>query len=168
MRKPPVRRLAIPGIVLTAGCVAIRFTSPPLSDSGIIVMPFAERPVPVEAHCGFPSPAQDFAEKQGLSLDRLVIKHPAATFFMRSSGNSMSSAGIGDGDLLVVDRSLTPCADDIVVAVVDGGFTCKRVVKTSTGFALASEGQGPTMAIDPDQGVEIWGVVSWIVKEVRR
>ena len=86
---------------------------------------------------------------------------------MRVVGGSMGGAGIGDGDLLVVDRSLTPRDGDIVVAVIGDGLACKRVSKAGVGWELGSDGEGPTIAIDPDQGVEIWGVVTWSFREHR-
>ncbi len=76
--------------------------------------------------CGFPSPAQDYVEDR-LDINQLVIKHPNATYFIRVSGDSMIDAGIGDGDLLVVDRALTAQHGDIVVAAVDGEFTVKEL-----------------------------------------
>ncbi len=74
--------------------------------------------------CGFPSPAQDYVE-ESLDLNRLVVKHPSATYFVRVSGDSMIGAGIGDGDLLVVDRSLKADHGDIVVAAVAGSLRLK-------------------------------------------
>ncbi len=131
-------------------------------------MPFHTAPTKLEqAACGFPSPAADHTEG-ALDLVRLVVRKPAATFYMRVVGASMAGAGIGDGDLLVVDRSLTPRDGDVVVAVVGDGLACKRVAKVADGWELVSEGDGPTIAIDPDQGVEIWGVVTWSFREHRR
>ena len=130
-------------------------------------MPFHNAPTSLEqAACGFPSPAADHTEGS-LDLVRLVVRKPAATFYMRVVGGSMTGAGIGDGDLLVVDRSLTPRDRDVVVAVIGDGLVCKRITKALAGWELASEGDGPTIAIDPDQGVEIWGVVTWSFKEHR-
>ena len=120
-----------------------------------------------QATGGFPSPAADHTEGT-LDLVRLAVRKPAATFYMRVVGASMAGAGIGDGDLLVVDRSLTPRDGDVVVAVIGDGLACKRAVKAGAGWELASEGDGPTIAIDPDLGVEIWGVVTWSFKEHRR
>ena len=113
---------------------------------------------------GFPSPAADHTDGN-LDLTRLVVKRPAATFYMRVLGCSMADAGIADGDLVVVDRSIEPRDDDVVVAVVDGGFACKRVRKIPGGWELCSQGDGPTIPIDPDRGVEIWGVVSWTFRQ---
>jgi DNA polymerase V len=114
-------------------------------------MSFTTSPPAQQVEAGFPSPAADHTEGN-LDLVRLVVRHPAATFFMRVSGSSMTGAGIGDGDLLVVDRSLTPHEDDIVVAVIDGGFTCKRVQKAGKGWVLASESDMLMTAIDRVNG----------------
>ena len=76
--------------------------------------------------CGFPSPAQDYVE-DSLDLNKLVIKHPSATYFVRVSGDSMIGAGISHGDLLVVDRSLNAVHGDIVIAAVAGEFTVKEL-----------------------------------------
>src|SRR5574344_204286 len=81
---------------------------------------------------GFPSPAEQYLEPP-LDLNALLVKRPAATYFVRVEGDSMTGAGIGDGDLLVVDRSLTPASGDVVIAAVDGEFTVKRFVKEKDG-----------------------------------
>jgi len=73
---------------------------------------------------GFPSPADDYMDKR-LDLNEHLIKHPSATFYCKVSGHSMKGVGIFDGDLLVVDRSLPPRQDDVVLAVIDGEMTCK-------------------------------------------
>ncbi|MEI8395984.1 MAG: translesion error-prone DNA polymerase V autoproteolytic subunit [Rhodospirillaceae bacterium] len=127
-------------------------------------MLFTMPPSVQQVEAGFPSPAADHTEGN-LDLVRLVVRRPAATFFMRVAGSSMTGAGIGDGDLLVVDRSVSPRENDVVVAIVDGGFTCKRVRRNGQFWVLASDGQGPIIPIDPDAGVEIWGVVAWSFRE---
>ena len=75
---------------------------------------------------GFPSPAEQYLEPP-LDLNAFLVKRPAATFFVRVQGESMIGAGIHDGDLLVVDRSLRPASGDIVIAAVDGDFTVKTL-----------------------------------------
>ena len=75
---------------------------------------------------GFPSPAEQYLEPP-LDLNELLVKRPAATFFVKVAGDSMTGAGIYDGDLLVVDRSLVPANGDIIVAAVDGEFTVKTL-----------------------------------------
>ena len=81
---------------------------------------------------GFPSPAEQYMEPP-LDLNELLVKRPAATYFVRVSGDSMSGAGINDGDVLVVDRSLRPADGDIIIACVDGDFTVKRYAVRGTG-----------------------------------
>ncbi|MDB5932271.1 MAG: lexA1 [Polaromonas sp.] len=88
--------------------------------SGPLSLPIVEGTV----WAGFPSPAADFAVKRH-DLNDLLITHPAATFFWRVRGTSMIEAGIDDGDMLVVNRALTPRPGDVVVAEVDGEFTVK-------------------------------------------
>ena len=81
---------------------------------------------------GFPSPAEQYMEPP-LDLNELLVKRPAATYFVRVSGDSMIGAGINDGDILVVDRSLRPADGDIIIACVDGDFTVKRLREERTG-----------------------------------
>ncbi len=80
----------------------------------------------VNVQAGFPSPAEDYLDKT-LDLNTLMIAHPAATFFVRVTGDSMRNAGIFSGDILVVDRSLEASDNKIVIAVVGGEFTVKRL-----------------------------------------
>ncbi len=92
---------------------------------------------------GFPSPAEQYVEPP-LDLNELLVKRPAATYFVRVAGDSMVGAGIQDGDLLVVDRSLRPADGDIIVASVDGEFTVKtlRVVDGEGGTGNGERGTG--------------------------
>jgi len=86
-----------------------------------------ERPlfmIPVEA--GFPSPAEDYIEGE-LDLNKHLIKHPAATFFVRVAGDSMVDAGVHPGDILIVDRAIEPADKKVVIAVVNGDLTVKRI-----------------------------------------
>ncbi|WP_315533879.1 translesion error-prone DNA polymerase V autoproteolytic subunit [Delftia acidovorans] len=120
---------------------------------------------PVRA--GFPSPAEDFACAR-LDLAKLIVKHPQCTFLLRVRGDSMTGAGIFDGDLLVVDKFLRPQHGDIVVAEVDGDFTCKRLWSRYDQIMLRPE--NPTYPdIRPKEGqqLEIWGVVVCSVKSFR-
>ena len=86
---------------------------------------------------GFPSPAEQYLEPP-LDLNELLVRRPAATYFVKVEGDSMTGAGINQGDLLVVDRSLTPADGDIVIAAVDGEFTVKRY---RTGFKTGADGR---------------------------
>ena len=87
---------------------------------------------------GFPSPADDFKENR-ISLDRELVKNKEATFYARVSGDSMIEAGLDDGDLLVIDRSLNPENGKIAVCFIDGDFTVKRIVKEKGKLYLKAE-----------------------------
>ena len=92
---------------------------------------------------GFPSPAEQYQETP-LDLNELLVKRPAATFFVKVQGDSMIGDGIRDGDLLVVDRSLRPASGDVIIACVDGDFTVKtlRLGKRDEGSGKGEEGRG--------------------------
>ena len=112
---------------------------------------------------GFPSPADDYLEGK-LDLNRHLIKHPAATFFVRVTGDSMIGAGIHSGDLLVVDRSLEPADKNVVVAVLDGELTVKRLFKQHGVLRLLPENLNyQPIEITPQQTIEIWGVVTNVI-----
>ena len=116
---------------------------------------------------GFPSPAEDYLENS-LNLHDLVVQHPAATFYVRVSGDSMREAGIHSGDLLVVDRSLEPGDGKIVVAVINGEFTVKRLKMGPRGILLAAENASyPDLSISPDSDFQIWGVVTYVIHRAR-
>ena len=112
---------------------------------------------------GFPSPADDYLEGK-LDLNRHLIKHPAATFFVRVTGDSMIGAGIHSGDLLVVDRSLEPADKHVVVAVLDGELTVKRLFKQNQVLRLLPENLNyQPIEITQQQTIEIWGVVTSVI-----
>jgi DNA polymerase V len=116
---------------------------------------------------GFPSPAQDYIENS-LSLDDLCIKTPAATYFVRASGHSMEKAGIHDGDILVVDRSLAVSNRKIVIANVDGEFLCKRLdLSDPKKPILRAESDGHSdIILSNESELEIFGVVTTVVHSV--
>lgn len=112
---------------------------------------------------GFPSPADDYVEGR-LDLNEHLIRHPAATFFVRASGDSMLGAGIHPGDLLVVDRSLEPAHGRVVIAVVDNELTVKRLeVRDGRVRLLAQNDRYPPIAFDEGTDLQIWGVVTSVV-----
>lgn len=116
---------------------------------------------------GFPSPAEDHAAKR-VDLNDVLIKHPQATFLMRVSGASMREAGIDDGDVVLVDRAIKPAHGHVVVAVVDGDFTVKRLWKRGSNIKLKAENPTYPDIIPKDgQTVEIWGVVTNAIKSMR-
>jgi DNA polymerase V len=112
---------------------------------------------------GFPSPADDYIEGR-LDLNRHLIKHPAATFFVRVSGDSMIDAGIHHGDLLVVDRSLDAVDGNVIVAALDGELTVKRLFKQGEILRLlpANNDYQP-IEILSQQTFEIFGVVTNVI-----
>ncbi len=100
-----------------------------------------------------------------LSLDDLLIHHRAATFFVRAKGNSMVGAGIFNNDLLIVDKSLSPASGDIVITVVDGELTVKRLILRGDQVILKPENpQFQEIAFKDEQELLIWGVVTSTVK----
>jgi len=112
---------------------------------------------------GFPSPADDHLDGK-LDLNEHLVRRPAATFFVRATGESMKDAGIFDGDLLVVDRSLRPQANDIVIAVVHSELTVKRIKKPQGAWTLTAENPDyPDILLD-DAGCEVWGVVTHSIR----
>ena len=115
---------------------------------------------------GFPSPADDHLEAP-LDLNEHLVKHPAATFVVRVDGDSMTGAGISDGDILVVDRSEEPVPGKIVVAVLDGELTVKRLVRKDGQIFLAPENpRYRPIAVAAEQDLHVWGVVSGVVRRL--
>ena len=116
---------------------------------------------------GFPSPAEDYVECS-LDLNEHLIEHREATFFVRVKGQSMTGAGISDGDLLVVDRSLEAGDGDIVVAVVDGELTIKRLSRRGNHVRLLAEHPGfAPIEFKDGQELTVWGVVTSIIRRLR-
>ena len=115
---------------------------------------------------GFPSPADDFKEIR-ISLDRELIKNREATFYARVSGDSMIGAGLEDGDLLVIDRSLNPENGKIAVCLIDGEFTVKRIKKIKKNFYLMPENKkyNPIEIKEGDELI-VWGIVEYVIKKV--
>ncbi len=115
---------------------------------------------------GFPSPAQgEYADT--IDLNRALITNPSATFCARVIGNSMVDAGINEGDLLIIDRSLTPHDGSIAVCFIDGDFTVKRLSVRDEGiFLTPANADFPEMAVPEDSNFQVWGVVSHIIKRV--
>ncbi len=116
---------------------------------------------PVSA--GFPSPADDYIEDK-LDLNKYLVKHPAATFFVKVNGDSMIGAGIHHGDILIVDRSLDPVDKKVVIAVVDGELTVKRIRTGNGRIALVPENDAyQVLNIEDGMNFEIWGVVTSVI-----
>jgi DNA polymerase V len=112
---------------------------------------------------GFPSPAEEYLEGM-LDLNKLMIKHPAATFFVRAAGDSMSGAAIHPGDILMVDRAEEAVSGKIILAVVNGEFTVKRFIKKGRNISLQPENpRYPVIEITPESDFQVWGVVTWVI-----
>ena len=117
---------------------------------------------------GFPSPAADFQVKRH-DLNDLLVTHPAATFFWHVRGTSMMDAGISDGDMLVVNRALSPQHMDVVVAEVDGEFTVKHFCSKGGQVSLrAANPTFPPIILKEGQTLVICGVVTYTVKKMRK
>lgn len=117
---------------------------------------------------GFPSPAEEHASER-VDLNKVLIKHPLATFLMRVRGASMREAGIDDGDVVLVDRAVKPCHGHVVVAVVDGEFTVKRLWKRGSNLKLqAANPTYPDIVPRDGQTVEVWGVVTNAIKSMQK
>lgn len=122
--------------------------------------------MPNEVSAGFPSPAMDFIDVS-IDLNKHLIKHPSSTFYGRVKGNSMKDAGIHEGDLLVIDKSIEPVDGKIAVCYIDGEFTLKCIKINRTGLWLmpANESYKP-IKIEEHNDLKIWGVVTHVIKSV--
>lgn len=115
---------------------------------------------------GFPSPAADFIDL-AIDLNQHLIKHPSATFYARAKGDSMKDAGIYDGDLLIVDKSIDPINGKIAICYIDGEFTVKRIRTDEKGVWLvpANEKYEPIRMMEGNS-LTIWGIVTYVIKAV--
>ena len=115
---------------------------------------------------GFPSPADDYMEGM-LDLNKHLVKNPAATFFIRVTGESMKGAGIFPDDLLIVDRSLEPESGNVIIAVLDGELTVKRLWRHNGKVELRAENPDfPTIRLAGTMELDIWGVVKHVIHSV--
>ncbi|HPV88362.1 MAG TPA: translesion error-prone DNA polymerase V autoproteolytic subunit [Bacteroidales bacterium] len=116
--------------------------------------------------CGFPSPAEDFSDMR-LNITEEIVKNPASTFYARVSGNSMINDGIGDGDILVVDKSVDPYDGCIAICFVDGEFTLKHVEKHGDHILLVPGNKKfKTIRVTEDNHFTIWGIVRYVIKKL--
>ena len=131
-------------------------------DEGPLDVPFYQTNVPA----GFPSPAEDFMDLD-LNLQEYLIQHPSATFCVRVTGDSMRNAGILSGDVMVIDRALEPQNNNIVLAVLDGEFTVKRIQKEGELLYLKPENETfKSIKITEEMDFKVWGVVTHIIHKV--
>ena len=128
-------------------------------DAEPMLLPVAPQPVPA----GFPSPAQDYYDGP-IDLTEQLVKDKAATFIVRVVGDSMEQAGVSDGDELLVDRSLVPRHGDVVVAVLDGELTVKRLWLTARGVILHAENpKYPDILVPELTEFLVWGVATYCI-----
>ena len=122
----------------------------------------------VSAAAGFPSPAENYIEEQ-LDLNRYLIKNKESSFFVRVSGDSMINVGIFDNDILIVDRSLTPTRQSIILSSLDGELVIKKLIKDqSENYYLKSENTNyPNIKINFNTDTIIWGVVTYVIHSLR-
>ena len=131
-------------------------------DEKVLDIPFYQSNVPA----GFPSPAEDFMDLD-LNLQEYLVQHPSATFCVRVTGDSMQNAGIFSGDVMVVDRALEPKNNTIVLAVLDGEFTVKRIQKKGDELYLKAENKNfKSIQITEEMNFQVWGVVTHIIHKV--
>ncbi len=133
-------------------------------DSLPLLIPLAKATI----SAGFPSPAEESMEL-GIDLNKYLIKNTISTFFLRVSGNSMNNAGIYDNDLLIIDRSINPYPGHIVVAIIDGEFTLKRLIKEKDNYYLKAEKENyPAISLCEYLDIHIWGVAIYSIHELKR
>jgi DNA polymerase V len=129
----------------------------------VFKIPFFASPL----HAGFPSPADDYKENN-LDLNELVIQHPGATFYVRVRGDSMKGAGIEAGDIIVVDRAITARHNAVIVALIDGEFTLKRLYhKEHVTFLMPENPLYKAIEIVEGMEFQVWGVVTYCIHKVK-
>lgn len=125
-----------------------------------------EIPLIEKIKAGFPSPADDFIEVP-LDLNKLLIKNPSATFFARVSGNSMQDVQISDGDLLIIDRSLSPSEGKVAVCFVDGEFTIKKLhFENESCYLMPANNKYKPIKVTKNNDFIIWGIVTYVIKSM--
>ena len=115
---------------------------------------------------GFPSPAADFDESK-ISLDNVLVKNREATFYAKASGTSMTGAGIDDGDIMVIDRSIEPQNNKIAVCFIDGEFTVKRIkIEKDTVYLMPENKNFEPIKVTDENELIIWGIVTYVIKQL--
>ena len=115
---------------------------------------------------GFPSPADDYLEDK-IDLNQYLVKHPASTFLVRASGNSMINAGIFPNDILVVDKSIKAENGNVVIAIIDGELTVKRYINKRSSVVLQPENEDyEPIELNGKSEAQIWGVVTSVIHDL--
>ena len=134
----------------------------PLTPESALPLPMAGTGI----SAGFPSPAEEYMEA-GIDLNLELIRNPDATFFGRVKGYSMKDAGISDGDVLVIDKSLEPRNGSIAVCFLDGEFTVKRILKENDAvFLLPANSEFKPIRITEENDFLVWGIVTYVIKKM--
>ena len=116
---------------------------------------------------GFPSPAQDFMDL-AIDLNKELVRHPASTFYGRVRGDSMQDAGVCDGDILIIDKSLEPQNGDMAVCFVDGEFTIKHIrIEKEVVWLLPANDRYKPIRVTGENDFLIWGIVTYSIKKQR-
>lgn len=124
---------------------------------------------PNALHAGFPSPAQNYMNGT-IDLNRVLVRHRETTFFARVEGDTMKDAGIGNGDIVVIDKSLDAKDGDIVVAHLDGEFVLRRLQidkKHKCAWLMPADSKSKPSKITDGNDLVIWGVVTYTIKKIR-
>lgn len=140
-------------------------TPTPIDNASPLVIPYVSEGV----RAGFPSPAQDYVT-DGIDLNRELVHHPESTFYARVSGHSMSGAGIDDGDLVIIDRSLEPRSGDYVVACIDGDFTLKQYRPDPVepyAYLMPANEEFQPIKVTAENEFIIWGVAIYVIRKLR-
>ena len=141
---------------------SLQFFTPKTSNSAGAIF------IDIGISAGFPSPAEDHIEKN-ISLDELLIKHPAATFFIRAKGDSMINAGIHSDDILIVDRSSHPESGHVVVAAINGELLVKRLsIEKEHTTLIADNKEYKPIHIKKEDDLHIWGVVTNVIHSLNK
>lgn len=135
----------------------------PIKISSHIDIPVLENPVPA----GFPSPVQGLPS-DSIDLNRELIDHPSSTFCARVSGNSMIECGISDGDLLIIDKSLSPANGSVSVCFIDGEFTLKKISLRNDGLYLVPANRKyAEIKVSEESNFQVWGIVTHVIKSIK-
>jgi DNA polymerase V len=127
-----------------------------------LILPYAEQGI----SAGFPSPAEDFLDIS-IDLNKELIKNPSATFYGRVKGDSMKDAGMENGDLLIIDKSLEPKNGKIAVCFIDGEFTVKRIkIEKKIVWLIAENKDYQPIKVTSENEFVIWGIVTTVIKKV--
>ncbi|MBR5983956.1 MAG: translesion error-prone DNA polymerase V autoproteolytic subunit [Bacteroidales bacterium] len=124
---------------------------------------------PSAIHAGFPSPAQNYMNGT-IDLNRVLVRHRETTFFARVDGDTMKDAGIGNGDIVIIDKSLDANDGDFVVAFIDGEFVLRRIKIDKTKkcvWLMSADGKAKPTKITTDNDLTIWGVITYTIKKMR-